>query len=248
MDVVTGLRTGEYSKAELAAMTPTEFVDLLRNECMTGRRGMDNHPFVTGMEAGTVTVPQIHLWIEQFYLHIRNMLPWIGQIYVTCPHEDVRAILAKNLAEEVLGTFTRTKGHPDLLLEFGRAMGMDTEPTRHAEQMKVGRRVTEFFEFMSNCRPWFVPLAAIGIGLETFVPPNFSRIIEAAKKNYGMADKDLVFFSMHVVADQEHGDEGIELVSKYATTPEARKFVYDCTVETSERFFDLWNVYTVANG
>jgi pyrroloquinoline-quinone synthase len=232
------------SQQELGAMTPKQFVDLLRDNCSKPGRGMANHPFVTGLEAGTITLPQLRLFTEQFYLHIRNMLPWIGEIYVKCPHEDVRTVLVKQLAEECLGTFTNTKAHPDLLLEFGEAIGMDVEATKKKEQLPQSRKVTEYFEFMSGCRPWFVPLSAIGIGLESFVPDTFTRVVAALKKNYGIKDDKLVFYTMHILADQDHGDEGIELVSKYAVTPEARKQVYDCTVVTSELYFDLWNIYT----
>ena len=241
----SGVTTIEnVSQQELGAMTPKAFVTLLREQCSKPGRGMANHPIVLGLEAGTVTLPQLRHFTEQFYLHIRNMLPWIGQIYVTCPHEDVRAVLAKNLAEECIGTFTKTKAHPDLLLEFGEAIGMDVQATRQKTQLPDSRRVTEFFEFMSNCRPWYVPLSAIGLGLESFVPDTFTRIVAALKKNYGIKDDKLVFWTMHIMADQEHGDEGIELVSKYAVTPLARKQVYDATVETSALYFKLWNIYS----
>jgi pyrroloquinoline-quinone synthase len=227
-------------------MMPKAFVTVLREQCSLPGRGMVNHPFVTALEAGTLTLPELRLFTEQFYLHIRNMMPWIGQIFVTCPHEDVRATLAKNLAEECLGNVTNTKAHPELMLDFGAAIGLDVEAARKAEQLVVGRRVTEYFEFMSNCRPWFVPLSAIGIGLESFVPDTFTRVVAALKKNYGISDDKLIFWTMHIMADQEHGDEGIEMVSKYAVTPRARKQVFDATVETSVLYYDLWNVF--ANG
>ncbi len=227
----------------LASMSPAEFVNLIRDNCREPGRGMSDHPVVLAVENGTATLPQLQLFTEQFYLHIRNMLPWIGQIYVTCPHESVRTALVKNLAEECLGTFTDTKAHPELLLEFGEAIGLDPEATRAARQLPVGRRLTEYFEFMSNCRPWYVPLSAIGIGLESFVPDTFTRLVAGFKANYGLTDEQLVFWTMHILADQEHGDEGIELVSEYALTGEARRFVYECTIETSERYFELWNIF-----
>ena len=55
---------------ELAGMTPEEFVNQIRHECMKPGRGMHDHPLVLGIEAGTVTVPQLQIFTEQFYLHI----------------------------------------------------------------------------------------------------------------------------------------------------------------------------------
>ena len=93
---------------ELSEMTPEEFVNQIRHECMKPGRGMYDHPLVQGLVAGTVTVPQLQLFTEQFYLHISKMLPWIGAIYVRCPHEEVRTALVKNLAEECTGFESNT--------------------------------------------------------------------------------------------------------------------------------------------
>jgi pyrroloquinoline-quinone synthase len=243
MKSVDKVKSAYPTEEELAAMSAADFVNSLREACLRPGGGMSDHPLVRGLEAGTVTLPQLRLLVEQFYLHIRNMLPWIGEIYVTCPEEDVRTTLVKNLAEECLGTFTNTGPHPELLLEFGEAIGLDVEAARTKKQLPVSRRITEYFEFMSKCRPWFVPLSAIGIGLESFVPKTFRRMVDALKKNYGIKDSDLIFWTMHITADQEHGDESIDFVSKYAVTPEARKQVYDATIETSRMMFDLWNVF-----
>src|SRR3954468_17818996 len=118
----TATELQNVSENELGGMTPAAFVCLIREKSSQPGRGMLNHPLVTGLEAGTVTLPQLRLFTEQFYLHIRNMLPSIGEIYVTCPHEEVRTTLVKNLAEECLGTETKTKAHPELLLEFAEAI------------------------------------------------------------------------------------------------------------------------------
>ena len=99
---------------------------------------------------------------------------------------------------------------------------------------------------MGLCRDWYVPLSAIGIGLESFVPETFTRMVAAFKDNYGMSDEDVIFWTMHILADQDHGDEGIEMVENYAITGEARKAVFDGTVETSRLFHDLWMIYEQA--
>ncbi|MGI9623943.1 MAG: TenA family transcriptional regulator [Acidimicrobiales bacterium] len=234
------------AKAELAEMSPAEFVELIRTECVRPGHGMQDHPIVLAMEDGSATIPQLQLFTEQFYLHISRMLPWIGAIYVRCPHEEVRTALVKNLAEECTGYQTQTDAHPELLLQFGEALGSDIDEIKNAEQMTEGRRLTDYFEFMGLCREWYVPLSAIGIGLESFVPDTFTRIVAAMKTNYDMTDEQLIFWTMHIIADEEHGDEGIEMVSNYALTAEARKDVFDCTVETSRLFHDMWNLYAKA--
>lgn len=224
-------------------MTPTEFVGALRAELSRPGGGMKDHPLVLAMEDGSATSEQLRLFGSQFYLHISKMLPWIGLMYVNCPFPEVRSSLVKNLAEEELGITTQTDAHPRLLLRWLAALGADTDAVQRGEQLPAGRRVTEYFEFMGRCRPWFVPLAAIGIGLESFVPETFTRIVAAQKANYAMNDDDLIFWTMHIIADAEHGDEGIEIVSDYVLEPIDRRQVFDCTVETGRLFSGLWDVF-----
>lgn len=231
------------STEELAAMSPEAFVTKLRDTMREQGLAMTDHPLIAELEAHTATLPQLRFWTEQFYLHIRNMLPWIGEIYVKCPHEDVRATLVKNLAEEALGTFYATKSHPDLLLDFAEAIGGDPESMRRAEQVPASRMVTDYFEFMATRRPWFVALAAIGIGLESFVPEAFTRMVAAFRENYDLTEDQVKFWTIHIIADEEHGDEGIEIVENFAQTPEDRKYVFDCTMETARLYYDMWDLY-----
>jgi pyrroloquinoline-quinone synthase len=237
----TAVLTG-YTADELGAMSAEGFVTKLRDEIRARGHAMDDYPLVTGLEDGSIDLKDLHLWVEQFYLHIRNMLPWIGEIYVKCPHEDVRTSLVKNLAEEVLGTWYAGKSHPDLLLDFAEAIGADTDAIRAGTQIPVSRVLTDYFEFMANRRPWFVALSAIGIGLESFVPAAFTKMVTALKSSYGMTDDQVKFWSIHIIADEEHGDEGIELVEKYALTAEDRKHVFDCTLETVRLYHELWQL------
>jgi hypothetical protein len=51
---------------------------------------------------------------------------------------------------------------------------------------------------------------------------------------------------MHIKADEEHGDEAIDLVARHVHTPEDRAAVYTCTLETAERFYALWDLYRTA--
>jgi hypothetical protein len=51
---------------------------------------------------------------------------------------------------------------------------------------------------------------------------------------------------MHIIADEGHGDEGTEMVAEHALGADARKNVFDCTIETSRLFHDLWMLYELA--
>ena len=48
----------------------------------------------------------------------------------------------KNLAEECTGFESNTAAHPDLLLEFAKALDSDIDAVRNGIQLPAGRRVT----------------------------------------------------------------------------------------------------------
>jgi pyrroloquinoline-quinone synthase len=236
-----------YEPGSLAAMSPAEYVKELRAICSKPGRGLTNHPFITAIESGTMTLPQLQFFAEQKYLHVRNMMPFFGQMACTCPHVEARTTLIKNLAEESFGAMSKTKGHPEHFLDFCAALGMDTDAVQKKRQIGASLKLTTYYEFMSNCRPWFVPVAAIGAVMEAAVPDAFTRIAAGLKKNYGLKDNQIEFWTMHVEADKDHGDEGEELVHEYVKTPAARAQVFECGVENSEHFYNLMNMYTMVD-
>ncbi len=235
-----------YGPDELADLTPADFVALLRGLCALPGRGYLDHPLVRKIEAGTATLPQLRLFVEQFYLHTRNMMPAFGHMSSVCPFEDARNTLIKNLAEEAYGAVSGTKGHPDLLLDFGAAIGVDPVATKQKRQLRPSRKVTDYYEFMSFCRPWYVPVAAIGAVMEASTPDTFGRMADGFRKNYGLKDEQLLFWTMHVEADKEHGDEGVEIVERYVTTPEARAQVLECGVENAENWYGMFDIHRMA--
>lgn len=197
-----------YEPESLAAMAPRVFVKTLREICTRPGRGLTGHPFIAAIESGTMTMPQLQFFAEQKYLHVRNMMPFFGRMACTCPHVNARTTLIKNLAEQAFGAMSRTKGHPEHFLDFCVALGMDTRALQKKRQIGASLKLTTYYELMSNCRPWYVPVAAIGAVMEAQVPDAFTRIAKGLKENYGLKDNQIEFWTMHVAADKDHGDEG----------------------------------------
>ena len=232
-----------YEADELGQMSPDAYVAKLRAVCGMPGRGYIDHPLVRGIEAGTISMPQLRFWAEQTYLHIRNMMPAFGTMAMKCPHIGPRTTLIKNLAEECFGAISGLKGHPEMMLDVCIAFGMDPAEVQTRRQLRPSRKVTDYYEFMANCRPWYVPVAAIGAVMEAATPDTFGRMADGLKKNYGLNDQQVLFFTMHVEADQDHGDEAIELVEHYVDTPEARLQVFDCAIENAENWYGLFDCY-----
>jgi pyrroloquinoline-quinone synthase len=65
-------------------------------------------------------------------------------------------------------------------------------------------------------------LSGLLIGLESQVPRIYSKTTPPLLEKYGFAEDEVTFFTLHIVADAEHGERGFDIVEKYATTDEQR--------------------------
>ena len=116
--------------------------------------------------------------------------------------------------------------HSDLLLEFGETCGMKRAEVLAAQTK--GELLPETIGLQSWCamqstRPFVEALAGLLVGLESQVPRIYSKTTPPLLEKYGFAEDEVTFFTLHIVADAEHGEKGFEIVEKYATTDEQRE-------------------------
>src|SRR5262249_17279871 len=71
---------------------------------------------------------------------------------------------------------------------------------------------------VQSTRPFVEALSGLLIGLESQVPRIYSKTTPPLLEKYGFAEDEVTFFTLHIVADAEHGEKGFEIVEKYATT------------------------------
>jgi len=115
--------------------------------------------------------------------------------------------------------------HADLLLEFGETCGKSREEVLNAQVN--GELLPETLGLQSWCalqstKPFVEALSGLLIGLESQVPRIYSKTTPPLLEKYGFAEDEVTFFTLHIVADAEHGEKGFEIVEKYATTGEQR--------------------------
>ena len=161
----------------------------------------------------------VHPWSEA----------WLGAVYARCPDWDVQHFLLENITEEEgfvgSGDFAPVR-HSELLLEFGQTCGMKREEVLNA-QVK-GELLPETLGLQSWCavqstKPFLEALSGLLIGLESQVPRIYSKTTPPLLEKYGFAEDEVTFFTLHIVADAEHGEKGYEIVEKYARTDAERE-------------------------
>ncbi len=186
------------------------------------------HPWSEAWYSGKLDRRLLGEWVKQHFHYVSHFAEWLGTVYGSCPHWDVQHFLLENIAEEEgfvgMGEFGAVR-HSDLLLDFAEHCGMQRAAIIAAQVN--GELLPETLGLQSWChrqasRPFVEALSGLLIGLESQVPVIYSKTTPPLIEKYGFTEEEVTFFRLHIVADEEHGERGFEIVEKYATTDEIR--------------------------
>jgi pyrroloquinoline-quinone synthase len=187
------------------------------------------HPWSEAWTSGKLNRALLGEWVKQHFHYVSHFSEWLGAVYARCPDWDVQHFLLENITEEEgfvgSGDFPAVR-HSELLLEFAQTCGMSRDEVRNA-QVK-GELLPETLGLQSWCavqstKPFLEALSGLLIGLESQVPRIYSKTTPPLLEKYGFAEDEVTFFTLHIVADAEHGERGFEIVEKYATTDAERE-------------------------
>ena len=183
------------------------------------------HPFSDAWVSGRLSKPLLGEWVKQHYHYVSHFSEWLATVYGDCPHQDVRDFLLENITEEegVTGQigFAAVR-HTTLLLDFAEACGKSRAEIVDAQTN--GELLPETLGLQSWCtvqarKPFTEALAGLVVGLESQVPRIYSKTTPPLIEKYGFTEDEVTFFRLHIVADDEHGERGFEILEKYATPP-----------------------------
>lgn len=186
------------------------------------------HPWSEAWVSGKLNREILGEWVKQHYHYVSLFAQWLGTVYANCPHDEVRDFLLENIAEEE--GLTGQSGYPairhtKLLLDFAEACGKSRQEIIDAQIN--GEVLPETLGLQAWCylqagKPFAEALAALLVGLESQVPKIYRKTTPPLIEKYGFTEEEIVFFRLHIEADEEHGERGFEILETYATTPEVQ--------------------------
>jgi len=211
------------------------------------------HPFSDAWVSGRLNKPLLGEWVKQHYHYVSHFSEWLATVYGSCPVEEVRAFLLENIAEEE--GLTGQAGfpavqHTTLLLDFAEACGKSRQEILDAQLN--GELLPETLGLQSWCavqarKPFVEALAGLLVGLESQVPRIYRKTTPPLIEKYGFTEEEVLFFRLHIVADEEHGERGFEMLERYATTPELQascvRLVQEATLMRRLYLDGLYNKY-----
>ena len=186
------------------------------------------NPFTDKWVNGELTRPQLGAWAAQHYQYVSQFPRWCATVYGTCPYSDVRDFLLENIIEEESGT-----KHVSLLIRFAEACGVSRQDVETARQLPTTRALTAWCFEMAH-RPFYEGAAGLLVGLESQVPGIYKRNLPPLTSRYGFREHEVEFFSIHIEADEVHGERGYEIVEQYADTDEKRMVAVEAVRQATE--------------
>lgn len=219
----------------------SSLVDDLR--AIVDRRHTKDHPLIRRIAEGTLSIPELRFFAQQYYQRTARMFPkLVAAIYSRCPDDpELEHMLLENVVSES-GFMDPTKEHKKLFFQFGRALGLSREDIERARpvpelQAFIGWRDRIFYD-----APW---LDAIAMQSFVFEGQNLKRaavIADGLRRHYPFSEDDIAFWAIHgSEVEEEHADVGPIMVDRYAKSDETREHLRTIVAEGVEVYWVVFD-------
>ena len=186
------------------------------------------NPFTEKWVNGGLTRAQLGACAAQHYQYVSQFPRWCAAVYAECPDPDARDFLLENIVEEESGT-----KHVELLIRFAEACGATRADVENTRQLPTTRALTAWCYEVSR-KPFHVAAAGLLVGLESQVPGIYRRNLPPLRTQYGFTDHEVAFFTVHIEADEVHGERGYQIVERHCATPERQAEALDAVRQATE--------------
>jgi len=199
-------------------MASQAFVDAVIQEIIQpGVEQLMELPYFVELRNGKLSTRQLQGWSLQHYLHNVALLKGFALCMVKNSHDP-------DLFKYFLYQMNEEQYHPDLAKKFGLAIGLSDDDFNKA---------TPVFECLSHTAKTIHGMLlgsasenrASALVNESMVCRYSEEHIDALTKHYGLNDKQIQFFTVHAIADQEHTAMAAEVIAKHANSEHQQELV-----------------------
>ena len=222
-------------------MAAQAFIDsLIKDVIQPGVDRLMALPYFTELRVGKLSIKRLQGWSLQHYLHNVALLKGFALCMVKNSHEP-------ELFKYFLYQLNEEQYHPDLAKKFGLAIGL---------QEKDFEQATPIFECLGHTSKTIHGMLlgsaaenrASALVNETMVCRYSEEHINGLRQHYGLSDKQIQFFTVHAIADQEHTAMAAEVIAKHANTELQQQRVREAASHMVRfkiaKFEGIYNAYT----
>ncbi len=213
------------------------FLAALRREIET--HPAVNHLFLNRLATGMFSREDYRVFAENHYPLVCVFCGYLERLQVRAPDSESKLWLAKVLVDEY-GEGSEGKDHSTLYAQFLGASGGEAAARQRIRVPDPARAFIEEHLRIVNREPFLVGLGAVGPGHEWAIPKMFDAVIPGLRRA-GYDEEEILYFTLHVEQDKDHGSWLEEAIVRYATTEEARGQIRRgalLSLEARRRFWD----------
>lgn len=199
-------------------MASQEFIRGLMDEIvLPGVKQLMESRYFSELREGKLSVKRLQGFSVQHYLHNVSINKGFALCMVKHAHNA-------ELFDYFLYQLSEERTHPDLMKQFGLAIGLKEEDFQN---------ITPVFECLAHtsavirnmlvCPP--AETRASALVNETMVGRYAEEFDVYLRKQYGLDARACEFFSVHRVADQEHTQAAAQIIARFCNSPQEEKAV-----------------------
>jgi|SRR5271157_913488 len=194
---------------------------------------MANHPFKTHMffqqvERGKAPRTLVQGWVKQFYPWLASVPIAMAERFANCSSDSAndryRRMILDQLVEEAGDPKGKAPGHPELWLRFCEGIGVPRKKVLSTPLLPSTMVAIDDFLYTNRINTFYISAAG------SSEPPNVelcARLLPAFRQHYGVDEKHLEYYTLHVTADVEHSEWVGQIVADFASTPDIRKQMWE---------------------
>jgi pyrroloquinoline-quinone synthase len=179
------------------------------------------------------------------YQITKHFLDYVEYLFFYCPKDlpKHKRRLLFNLFEEETGRLSKTANHVELMERFLRALGVsDAERDAATPLPSTSELIHYRLAAVKDTSRYHIGASAVMIASEG---QNLeSTAIEARHsllgKVYGLAKKDLLFFSVHAKEDIGHVQHGLDMVADLCVNQKMQEEALFAVEHTSDLFYQMY--------
>jgi pyrroloquinoline quinone (PQQ) biosynthesis protein C len=207
-------------------LSAKQFTERLSADCYA-LNALDT-PFLKMLGAGKLSAEDWKYFAYQLLAPAGDFTRMLAIASVRFPFE-LSLSVCENLYEEA-GEGVSERAHVNLLYRFARHFGVDT-----GEEALLDWTCPEILANTNaqNRMLWHYEMGwSLGSNflMERLLPPEFGRVRDALVAA-GLTDEVLEWFTVHLVADEEHAADWLRIIEEHFSAPEDRRIAYRAAIE-----------------
>ncbi len=198
-----------------------------------------NHLFLNRLATAPFSRQDYRVFAENHFPLVNVFTHYLELLLVRAPSSDAKLWLAKVLVDEY-GEGSEGHDHAEMYGRFLVACGGDVADRKAVRVPRPALTFIREHQRIVTEEPFLVGLGAVGPGHEWSIPEMFHAVIPGLRRA-GFDEKEIDYFTLHVVQDGDHGAWLEEALLRYADTPLAQEQVRRgalLSLDARNRFWD----------